>query len=435
MSKKPTPLAMYERVLVGILLVIFAGIVIHAPLSVWLGTVFGDQTLLIKSWKELLMAPALVLLAVSLTRRQAWGMYRSQLFMMIGAYAALHLALLPFFAFQLEPVLAGLLINLRFLLFFVLMYGVVSLFPQLRRLFLWAFFGGVIAVVGFATLQVTVLPHDILRHIGYGESTIMPYLTVDQNYDFVRINSTLRGPNSVGAYVIIVLAAALAYLLAFWKRLSTIWRTVLLMFMALSTVALWFSYSRSAVIGALAAVGLVFATRYAQYATRISKWVWLGLVVAVLALVGGVYALRDTSFVSNVILHEDPNEGNNVNSNDGHWSSLVHGTERMLAQPFGAGVGSTGSASLLGDSPNIIENYYLFVAHETGWLGLALFVGVFVGVMRRLWARRGDWLALAIFASGVGLALVGVLLPVWVDDTVAIIWWGLAGVVLYRHKR
>jgi hypothetical protein len=31
-------------------------------------------------------------------------------------------------------------------------------------------------------------------------------------------------------------------------------------------------------------------------------------------------------------------------------------------------------------------------------------------------------------ASGIGLALIGLLLPVWVDDTVSIVWWGLAAI-------
>jgi hypothetical protein len=40
-----------------------------------------------------------------------------------------------------------------------------------------------------------------------------------------------------------------------------------------------------------------------------------------------------------------------------------------------------------------------------------------------------------VFASGIGLAVIGVLLPVFVDETVAIIWWGLAAVGLALPKR
>ena len=78
----------------------------------------------------------------------------------------------------------------------------------------------------------------------------------------------------------------------------------------------------------------------------------------------------------------------------------------------------------------IIENQYLFIAHEVGWPGLALFVALFVMILVRLWKFRSDWLALGVLASGIGLALIGLLLPVWADDTVSIIWWGLAGLAI-----
>jgi hypothetical protein len=102
----------------------------------------------------------------------------------------------------------------------------------------------------------------------------------------------------------------------------------------------------------------------------------------------------------------------------------------MLEQPFGAGVGSTGTASYYTAAPIIIENQYLLIAHEVGWLGIILFLGIFIEVMRRLWIRRQDWLAVGVFASGIGMAVIGILLPVWTDDTVSLIWWGLAAIVI-----
>jgi len=154
-----------------------------------------------------------------------------------------------------------------------------------------------------------------------------------------------------------------------------------------------------------------------------------------LALVGTVVVLYETPFVSQVILHEDPNEGNAVNSNDGHAESLADGATRMLRQPLGGGVGSTGSPSLLGDEPLIIENQYFYVAHEVGWVGLGLFLYISCCVLAQAWRRRADWLSLAVFASGVGLMLIGIVLPVWADDAVSIIWWGLAAVALASRLR
>jgi hypothetical protein len=99
---------------------------------------------------------------------------------------------------------------------------------------------------------------------------------------------------------------------------------------------------------------------------------------------------------------------------------------------MGAGIGSTGSASLLGTEPVIIENQYLMIAHEVGWLGVVLFAVLYGYMVGRLWQQRRDWLALGIWASGVGLAAIGLLLPVWADDTVSIVWWGLAAISLWN---
>jgi hypothetical protein len=103
---------------------------------------------------------------------------------------------------------------------------------------------------------------------------------------------------------------------------------------------------------------------------------------------------------------------------------------RFAKQPLGGGVGSTGSASLLGDSGLIIENQYLFIAHESGWLGLGIFIAIFITVLRRLYANRRDWLNLGVLASGISLAVIGVIQPVFVDDTVSLVWWGLAAIAL-----
>jgi hypothetical protein len=192
-------------------------------------------------------------------------------------------------------------------------------------------------------------------------------------------------------------------------------------------VALWASYSRSALIAAGAGIVIVLV---ATVGRKLSRRTWVIGSVVTVALVGGLLLERGNSFISNVVLHDNPGGNSAVDSNQGHIESLQDGMRRLGQQPLGGGIGSTGSASLYGHSPLIIENQYLLTAHEAGWLGLVLFGLIFVGVLRRLWARRQDYLSLGVFASGIGLALIGLLLPVWVDDTVAIIWWGLAAIVL-----
>lgn len=420
-----------ERSLAAVLLFIAIGMTIHTPLTLWLGTLFPPYELLLKAWKEILMGVGFVLLIVAAAQKKAIDtLLNDRIMQLCLVFAGIHFVMMAVFQNGLDTAGAGLLIDLRYILYFVLVYGFVTLFPSYRRLFITAFAIGAVVILSFAVLQVFVLPKDILSHIGYSLSTISPYLTVDENHDYIRINSFLRGPNPLGAYAVICLALVLATV-GKWK-LGRQGKIVAGLIAVAALVALWASYSRSSAIAAvavIAVVGLIVVT------PKIRKLLALGAIGVVIVASGLVVVFRDTPFVANVILHNDPTTGADVDSNAGHAESLADGTSRMIAQPFGAGIGSTGSASLLGDKPLIIENQYLLVAHEVGWVGLAIFTWLFYEIMKRLWQRRDSSLALGMFGSGIGLAIIGLLLPVWTDDTVSIVWWGLAAVAIAAPLR
>jgi hypothetical protein len=424
--------SLVERIYIGILITIFMGIVLHTPLTVWLGTLAPGYELILKSWKELLMIVAAPLAIILVTRAHLWQeLSRDWLFRLIIAYAVLHVILVGLFWQGLSPTLAGLAIDLRWVLYFSLVYVAIRLHPLYRQQFLIVGAIGALIVGVFALLQIFVLPRDVLANIGYDkDTTIAPYLTVDRNDDYVRINSTLRGPNPLGAYASIILGIIMAGAVTAYKRLSR-YKVAAAITSIGMLGALWASYSRSAIGAFVAVIAVIIGATVARRLLR--KW-WIALVVVICMLTGGLIAGRNSEFVSNVLLHENPTGGSATSSNDGHAESLVDGFSRMVRQPFGAGVGSTGSASLHGDEPVIIENHYLFVAHETGWVGLILFLIIFIMVLLRLWRQRRDYLALGVFASGIGLALIGLLQPVWVDDTVAIIWWGLAAIAITKRK-
>jgi hypothetical protein len=389
---------------------------------------FPQFDLIIKTWKEILMLAALVVAAAIVTRRGLWKeLFSDWILRLIAAFAVLHLLLVPVFYSGVLPVLAGLVIDLRYLLFFALVYVLLKLAPGYRRLMLQVGLAGAFVVVGFATMQF-FLPPDILVYLGYGRDTIAPYLMIDKNPDYVRVNSTLRGPNPLGAYTVIVLSLLTAAITRRWLNLRDqkvrLWTFVLAV---CSVTALWISYSRSALVAAVVGIAIVLLlTVFRKFSPKM--WITTAVVVGAVggALVGGL----GSSFVSNVILHENPDGGSSVSSNEEHVASLGVGFERLLSQPLGAGIGSTGSASLFSDDSIIIENQYLFIAHESGWIGIGLFIAVFVLVLAGLWKKRADWLALGVFASGVALGAIGLLQPVWADDTVSIVWWGLAAVAL-----
>lgn len=418
-------LGVYEAGLLAVLLLI----VLHAPLSVAFGMVLPEFETLIKAWKEILLTLLALIAVVLVIRRGIWtALLRDRLVQLALGFIVLHLVLAVLLSGDLRSIVAGLMIDLRFVAMLLLVYVLIRLRPSaLGRVLRTTAFGAVI-VIGFGLLQITLLPDDVLRPLGYSKQTITPYTTIDQNPEYVRINSTLRGPNPLGALMVIYGSLLVAYLVAKRKALSR--KYVALSAGLVSTVSILFaSYSRSAYLAFLAAVGLAAILAYG----RIGKKFIIGGVAAATFTLIGLGLVSTTDWYSNVILHEDPESTVVAKSNEGHVDSLADGARRFVAQPFGAGIGSTGSASLYdADASNdvIIENYYFFVAHETGWLGLALFVGLFGIVLVRLWHRRTGWAALGVFSAGIGLALVGVLLPVWVDETVALIWWGLAGALI-----
>lgn len=412
--------------LLGIVLV---GVVLHAPLTVFLGTLLPDYDLLIKSWKEILLGAATVLLAIHVTRRRLWSwLLDDTVIRLAAAFAGLHAFLAAVLFTGWMPTLAGLLIDLRYVLMFVLLYTLLRITPHRRAYYVqWALVGAGI-VVGFAALQL-VLPKDILASIGYGPDTIWPYMTVDKNPDYIRINSTLRGPNPLGAFAAIVVAVSAAWLMQSRQKVKAV-RLCAGMFLALGLLALWNSHSRGAWLAAIVSGGVIAG---AALIHKYGKKVWIICGLLLVAAAGILYMLRDSAFIATVVLHDSPTTGAAVDSNSEHIQSLADGTARMLAQPLGGGIGSTGSASLYGDAPLIIENQYLYVAHEAGWLGLGLFIALFTLVLWRVWQWRADWLALGVFASGIGLAVTGLFLPVWADDTVGIFWWALAAIALTKE--
>ena len=97
----------------------------------------------------------------------------------------------------------GLISNLRFLAFFLVTWAVALRMARLRVALavdglLAGHRGGAIRIVADF-----VLPTDFLRHFGYSDATIPAFETINNNHDYVRIASTLRGANPLGAYLLI----------------------------------------------------------------------------------------------------------------------------------------------------------------------------------------------------------------------------------------
>lgn len=412
----------------------------HAFLTVWASTLLGHYTLL-RLWKELLLIP-LLLCAIWLAWRERTlrqQVLQTWLFRLIIGYVIL-LVGLGFVALKehnvnLAALYEGLIVDLRLMAIFFIAWVAASYSPWLKDHWRKLVLVPAAIVVAFGLLQAFVLPANFLTHFGYNSATILPFATVDQNSLFIRVQSTLRGSDPLGAYLVLVIVAITAVvarlLLKRQKVMNESYRKALpwVLFGIAAVVVLYFTYSRSAYIGALLAVAGVVWLSMPSRAVR--RWLIIAFVVICVLFGGAVFALRHNPTFEDTFFHTSQLSKSAHSSNHNHTAAIETGFHDMVHQPFGLGPGTAGPASehnIL--AARISENYFLQIGQEAGWLGLALFIAINVLIAKVLWNKRQDQdqLAMVMLVGLVALSFVNLLLHAWADDTLAYVWWGLAGV-------
>jgi len=427
------PLAV--RVLFWLFIIVIALLPFHAFISTWLISNFGLEPLF-KAWKELLLFVVMVPLAVWIALKNIKirdVLIKDRTNQLIVLFAVFNILLAVPAANGQQAAVAGLLFNLRFLALFIVaevlaLSVTTQKFRQLvLKIILW---GGVIVVL-FGALQVLLLPHDFLRHFGYTKDLIPPYFTIDNNENIVRILSTLRGPNALGAYLVFWLPLLAVATKKLWSQKTVIKVGLIVVWLA-SLLTLYGSRSRSAWIGVLVA-GATLTLLQVNNLWR-KRLLIAGSAVAV--ILGLCISLNFNShLVQTTLLHRDPNEINTIDSDNQHADSLNSALRHVISRPLGTGVGTANLASTYGNQPNIVENYYLQIAVELGIVGCLLFIALLVLVAVRLWRLRSDTIAAALFAGFIGIFVINLLLPAWGDETLSMLWWGLAGIVFVAKPK
>lgn len=431
MKTQPAGIRLLRVSLMGIII----ALPFHALLTTWIGSNAGNL-LLWRAWKEVILALLLIIgLWYFFRDRRLRGVVWARLVnKFIALYAFWHSVIVLVTPKDYDAMAQGLAINLRFLLFFVLFQIVLYYKPITRTQLLKIVLIPGIGVVAFGILQLFIFPKDFLTWFGYNkQTTIPPFFTIDEQQDVIRFASTMSGPNTLGAY----LAFLLSVLVGAWQSLvgktKNMQRRVCAVGLVFATLlVLYVSHSRSAwIAGVLSIAVYVFFT--------VPKWWRLSLIgvgmISVVALSVAGYHYRDSQFVRDIVLHDDPQQGGEVSSNNGHIEALLSGLEDVQNEPLlGCGVGCAGPASVRHeDGAKIAENYYVQVGQETGLIGAGLFITIIGVVARELYIRRKDSLTLIMFASLVGLSVANLLLHTWADEALAYIWWGTLAVVLYSQ--
>ncbi|CAN5423320.1 hypothetical protein BH09PAT4_BH09PAT4_02890 [soil metagenome] len=432
--KRKSPSSLITSFVAYSVAVVLVLVPVHAFLTVWLSSLLGHYTML-RLWKEglLLIAGLGVLYILLLSPKLRQQIKREWLWRIIGAYAVVTI-ICGIFSYVLGSVTAkaalyGELLDLRPFAMLVIAWIAASSAPWLYQRWRQLVLAPAAIVVAVGLLQRFVLPYDVMKHFGYSDSTIWPYETIDHKTTYIRIRSTLRGANLLGAYLIVVLSA-LGDL--FWGK-----RRQLLISSAIvaSLVTLYASGSRGAWLGALAAAVVLTWLRLPTPQAR--KAVFLAGGACLVVLVATVVALRNNDFVQNTVFHTDEHSTSTVSSNSAHVSYTVDAVKQIVTEPLGRGPGTAGPASVYNDGheTRIAENNFLQIGQEAGWLGLGLFVAIYVLVAKQLWVRRRLALAQVLLASLAGLTVMALLMHIWTDDTVAYLWFGLAGLILAQPAK
>ena len=418
---------------------LIAGIVVllpfHALLTTWAGSNFGHLDAW-RIWKEILilaMVPPVLWLIWRTPELKEW-LINSWIPRLFGIYILLHLTLgtwaLTHHQVNKTALVYALIINLRFIAFFIMCLVIASQNDFLRRNWKKLLLAPAAAVVAFGLVQKLFLPYDFLRHFGYGKNTIPAYQTVDSNLDYRRLQSTLRGANPLGAYLVLIISAIVS-----WPRKNL---KLFGVFLAGALVVLFYTYSRSAEIGVAIALGLLV---WWEIGKKISGRRIVALLAVLAVLAGaGLYVFRNSQPVQDTLFHTSSSSSSQRSSNADRLQSMKNGARDVIHLPLGRGPGTAGPASLRNDQPGrIAENYFLQIGQEVGVLGMALFIAINLLVAKELWLRRSDQLAKILLASLVGLTSVNLLSHGWTDDTISYLWWGLAGIatapILYERRK
>lgn len=417
------------------IILIFVLVPFHAILTVWLSSNFGHYTAL-RLWKEVLLAICVAgvffllitdhkVRSHTLSRRLVW---------VILAYMVLNV-IWGVLAINQHDVTAkavgyGLILNLRFLVFFLVTWAVALRTSRLRKNWQKFVLWPAVIVVGFALIQEFFLTPRFLEHFGYSMYTILPFQYVDNNPDLLRVQSTLRGANPLGAYLVLIICVIIEQLI---NKRVTRHKRLYSVFAIASVVALYFTYSRSAWVGLIISLVAIVSLAARKEIKKLSLLaVGISLIIFGFLFVG----FWQTSYFQTTVLHTSKDSKPHVTSNGARSQAIRSGIEDIKHQPLGDGPGSAGPASVHNDKPaRIAENYFVQIGQEVGVAGLALFLLINAGVGYLLWLRREDPLALSLFASLIGLTFINLLSHAWTDDTLAYVWWGMAGIAMVADQR
>lgn len=402
----------------------------HIFISQWASTLTGGLEVW-KVWKDVLLFLA-VLTSFALVYIK--NGFKDRFFWLISGLSALYVAF-HFLIWALNPdiedgpALLGTVYNSRLFGYLIVGFATAILLKTIKnrqqtikKLFMISIV--ISTVVCMIALIQWFLPKDILTHFGYSvERGVKPNFFIDDKPDLPRLFSTLRDPNSLGAYLIL----PITLLSAAWFKLRSA-RIMIGGLLLLHGLILFLTFSRSSWLGAFLAVVMVLLWQYKVEVQEFLKKFWPVLFVIFSLLFIGVYVARDNYVVQNVVLHADENT-QLAGSNERHLKYTLNGIEDVSEEPEGYGPGTAGPVSLQTKKHVLPENYFVQIAYEVGVAGLMLLLTTMFLIIKQLYGRH-DFYSRIMISAFAGITLCAILLHTWANEAVAAQWWLFAGLIL-----
>lgn len=403
----------------------------HIFFSQWLSTFTGG----LDFWK--IGKDIFLLVATGLAVALVWykNRFKDKYFwaLAIGAFSYLLIHLAVWFGnpgINSEAALLGTAYNTRLFAFALLGWAAVIVYPgkiKIEKLVkITLIISSAVALLG--VLQY-FLPKDLLTHFGYSlERGVRPAFFIDSKPDLPRIISTLRDPNSLGAYLIL----PLTLIAGLWMKMPKA-RMLFSGLLLLHGLALFLTSSRSALLGAFIAVLAMAFWSYKKQALAFLKQYWLVISGVIMLILIGGFLLRDQYLVQNYIFHSDENT-KMVDSNNLHLDFVQQGLEGIVAMPLGHGPGTAGLVSIQTDKVVLTENYFVQIGYEVGLQGLILLAALMFFILKLLYEKKNQY-SLALITSFAGITLCAMLLHTWSNEAVAATWFLLAGALIGLNWR
>ena len=418
----------FEKLLYALFIGLLAYMPFHLFASRWLSLYTGGLGIWDAGKDIMTVLGLLIALWLTLSKKLFKDNWICFFILLSFIYGALHLSLLYFYkdSLDMRSAIVATLYNGRILAYFfiglvVARTNTVNMQKILKIVLVVSTITCIFAIAQY------ILPKDLMTHFGYSiERGAKPAFFIDDKPDFPRVMSTVRDPNSYGAYLILPI---LILILGVLKKRSKLIKIAL----GLHLLALLLTFSRGAWLGTILGVAVLISLVYGKSIIMLLKKHAAISLIALLIAGIGVGMASQTYIFSNVILHSDKSTVM-ADPNELRIQLQADAIEGITDHPLGHGPGTAGLASIGNPKGTVLtENYYLQIGYEVGILGLAVFL-ILLGMIAIKLARNNSMHSKVLFAGFIGLAFIATLIHLWSNEVVAYTWWGLAGLILGNIK-